>query len=247
MRDEQVAQCADLPGAVVHARAFTSDDPVTLGWALLRNAMTAEGTASLRGVDDATIAVGRKELAEFNPTVHHWDLFMADATTLRDVCGTIVADGLPDRLTRISDADLTPERVHEVQAFLTDQGVMPFSADALTGKLFPARLLALQHRDGRIAAADFSAMTHNRHSPFAGVAWVGLIAVDPEFRGHGLGKKVDAICNLMAVDELGATATMEFVAKDNVPSRAMLESCGLRQIEGKSVVVFSTSDKRLTR
>lgn len=90
-------------------------------------------------------------------------------------------------------------------------------------------------------------MTHNRHSPFSGAAWVGLIAVDPTLRGMGLGKQVDAICNLAAVDELGASATMEFVARDNIPSRAMLEGCGLRYVEGKAVVMFSTSADRITR
>ena len=90
-------------------------------------------------------------------------------------------------------------------------------------------------------------MTHNRHSPFYKSAWVGLIAVDPEHRGLGLGKLVDAICNLAAVTELEAASTMEFVAQDNAPSRAMLESCGLRQVVGKSVVMFSTSEDRITR
>lgn len=246
-RDEQVPELSDLPGAVVHARTFSSDDPVKLGWDHLRKIMSEEGMVTLRGADDATIEIAKEELSDFDPTLHVWDLFMADAMTVRDVCGRIVQSGLPDGVKRISVDAMTPQKAQEVQAFLADQGVSPFSTDALLGKLFPARLIALHASDDRIVAAGFGAMTHNLHSPFFKSAWVGLIAVDPELRGLGLGKLVDAMCNLAAVTELGAVSTMEFVAQDNAPSRAMLESCGLRQVEGKSVVMFSTSADRITR
>jgi len=172
---------------------------------------------------------------------------MADADILRGVCTKIVDSELPNGLSRIADDAMTPQKVREVQGFLTVHGISPFSADALLGKLFPARLIALQNIDGRVVAAGFAAMTHNRHSPFFTSAWVGLIAVDPALRGMGLGKHMDAICNLAAFTELGAESTMEFVAQDNAPSRAMLESCGLRQVEGKSVVMFSKSSDRITR
>ncbi|MDE4100069.1 GNAT family N-acetyltransferase [Phaeobacter gallaeciensis] len=246
-RDEQVATLAQLPGAVVHARTFSSDDPVKLGWEHLRKIMSDEGMVTLRGADIATVEVAKEKLSDFDPKLHIWDLFMADAKTIRNVCGAIVQSGLPDGVKRISEDAMNPQKAREVQAFLTDQGVSPFSTDALLGKLFPARLIALQNSDDRIVAAGFAAMTHNRHSPYHKSAWVGLIAVDPELRGLGLGKLVDAICNLSAVTELQAASTMEFVAQDNAPSRAMLESCGLRQVEGKSVVMFSTSADRITR
>ena len=246
-RDEQVAALADLPGAVVHARTFSSDDPAKLGWGHLKRIMSEEGMVTLRGADEATVEIAKEKLRDFDPKLHIWDLFMADAEIIRDVCGTIVQSGRPDGVTRISDDAMTPQKAQAVQAFLTDQGVSPFSTDALLGKLFPARLIALQNTEGKVVAAGFAAMTHNRHSPFCKSAWVGLIAVDPSLRGLGLGKYMDALCNLVAVDELRATSTMEFVAQDNAPSRAMLESCGLKQVAARSVVMFSTSTDRITK
>ncbi|WGT48633.1 GNAT family N-acetyltransferase [Thioclava nitratireducens] len=246
-RDEQVAELMDMPGAVVHARTFSSDDPAQLGWDRLRNSMADEGMITLRGVDAQTVETAREELSSFDPKLHLWDLFMADANTIRDVCAKITDSGLPADLSRVPDEALTPQKARDVQSFLADQGISPFSTDALLGKLFPARLIALQNSDDHVVAAGFAAMTHNRHSPFFKSAWVGLIAVDPALRGLGLGKYMDALCNLAAVSELGAEATMEFVAQDNAPSRAMLESCGLRQTDGKSVVMFSTSADRITR
>mgnify|MGYP006198264523 CR=1 FL=1 len=246
-RDKQVAELFDLPGAVVHARTFSTDDPAALGWDYLRRIMSDEGLVTLRGADAATIETAKSELNNFDPKLHFWDLFVANADTIQDVCGKIIDVALPEGVIRVGDDALTPQKAREIQTFLADQGVSPFSTDALLGKLFPARLVALQNAEGKIVAAGFAAMTHNRHSPFHKSAWVGLIAVDPALRGLGLGKYMDALCNLVAVDELGALSTMEFVAQDNAPSRAMLESCGLRQVEGKSVVMFSTSTDRITR
>ncbi|MCU9840583.1 GNAT family N-acetyltransferase [Ruegeria sp. WL0004] len=246
-RDEQVAELLDLPGAVIHARTFSSDDPAALGWHYLRRIMSDEGLVTLRGADAATIARAKTELSSFDPKLHVWDLFMADAQTIRDVCGKIIDVALPEGLTRVDDEELTPQKAREIQTFLSDQGVSPFSTDTLLGQLFPARLIALQNAEAKIVAAGFAAMTHNRHSPFFRSAWVGLVAVDPALRGLGLGKYMDALCNLVAVDELGAISTMEFVAQDNAPSRAMLESCGLKQVDARSVVMFSISADRITK
>jgi hypothetical protein len=246
-RDAQAAIHRDTAGAVVHGRTFSSDDPATLGWDRLREVMSEEGMVVLRGVDAQTLKVARRELADFTPTEHVWDLFMAEAPTLRDVCGKIVEQGLPQHLRQLPASELSAEKARSVQAFLARQGVSPFSTDALLGKLFPAALIVLEDAVQGIVATGFAAMTHNHHSPFHGIAWVGLIGVSSETRGLGLGKMVDAIANLSAVTDLGAKATMEFVAQDNEPSRAMLKSCGLHQVEDKSVVMFSTSTDRITR
>lgn len=246
-RDDQVEELRDRPGAVVHARTFSVDDPEAIGWPYIKNIVAREGVVTLRGADESAILKARQELKEFAPSEHYWDIFMADAATIRDVCAPLAGAPLPAGLVRVADENITAELARDVQRFLDEQGVSPFSVPALLGQLFDAKLVVLRNSDDQIAAAGFAAMTHNRHSPFAGAAWVGLIAVDPTLRGMGLGKQVDAICNLAAVDELGASATIEFVARDNMPSRAMLEACGLRYVEGKAVAMFSISADRMTR
>lgn len=246
-RDAQVASLIDQPGAVVHARIFSTDDPEALGWDRLRAVMAEEGNLTLRGVDQTVVDRACRELSDFKPVLHYWDLFNADASTIRHVCSPLVKTPLPDGLWRVAASDLSWDLVHEVQSFLTEQGVSPFSKDALLGRLFPAKVEVFRRADGRVAAAGFAAMTHNRFSPFHRIAWVGLIGVDPELRGIGLGKLIDAVCNLAAVNELGAAGTMEFVAQDNAPSRAMLESCGLKQAKGQLVAMLSTSTDRITR
>lgn len=100
----------DMPGAVVHARTFSSDDPTALGWSYLRNVMSDEGLVTLRGADPATVETAKKELGAFEPNLHYWDLFMADARAIRDVCGSIVEAALPEGLLPVPDDELTPRR-----------------------------------------------------------------------------------------------------------------------------------------
>ena len=57
----------DLPGAVIHARTFSSDDPAKLGWDRWRVGMADEGLVTLRGVDVQTAATAQKELSSFEP------------------------------------------------------------------------------------------------------------------------------------------------------------------------------------
>lgn len=246
-QDSQVPLLSKTPGAVIHARTFSSDDPQRLGWDILRRRMSEDGRVTLRGVTEADVDEAMKEMEGFTPIEHRWDFFMADADTIRATCIPLVEKPLPDGLHQVEAEAIDQPLIHQVQSFLDSQGVSPFSKDALAGRLFPAQLVVLRDNARNIVATGFAAMTHNQFSPFEGAAWVGLIAVSPDWRGRALGTRVDAITNLIAVERLGATATMEFVAQDNLPSRRMLETCGLRQREGRTVAMLSTSSARLTR
>jgi GNAT superfamily N-acetyltransferase len=193
------------------------------------------------------IRTAEAELADFAPKLHLWDMFMADAEQVRAACGAIVAEGLPEGVSHQPHGTLSAQDLHEMQAFLDSHGVSPLSKPALAGTLFPARTVVLRGPEGGIVATGFACMTHNAHSWLAGVAWVGLIAVDPAMRGLGLGKTADALANLAAVDELGATGVVEFVATDNAASRAVLSACGLSQVPDRTVVMFTQSATRMTR
>lgn len=246
-RDGEVAGFRNRPGAVVHGRVTSSDDPDAFGWDDLRAAMRREGIVQIRGATPEVILKAEHELAGFAPKQHFWDVFLADADRVRAACGQIVAGGLPDGITRHPDDEIDATVLHEMQGFLTEHGIAPFSKPALSGALVPARPVILRSADGAIAATGYAALVHNEHSWLAGMAFVGLIAVDPAARGLGLGKMADAIANLIAVDELGAAGAVEFVAADNAASRAVLRACGLEQVADRMVVNFSASDIRITR
>lgn len=245
-RDAEVEEMMNTPGAVGHARAFTSDDPETLGWDKIREVFVREGFVSLRGIDEEMLQEGLDQLADMGPVAHRWDIFLGTAKEIRASSTPMVARGLPAGITRQVDETIDWASLHEMQAFLSEHGVSPFSKLALSGELFPAKPVILRKPDGAIAAAAFAGITHNAYSWLHDIAWVGLVAVDPELRGFGLGKTVDAMANLVAVDELGAKGATEFAAPDNAASRAVLMACGLTHT-GRKAIIYSRSTQRMTR
>ena len=95
-RDGEVAGFRNRPGAVVHGRVTSSDDPDAFGWDDLRAAMRREGIVQIRGATPEVILKAEHELAGFAPKQHFWDVFLAAADRVRAACGQIVAGGLPD-------------------------------------------------------------------------------------------------------------------------------------------------------
>lgn len=247
VQDAAVEEHKELPGAVIHARTFSSDDLGQLGLDRLHREMARNGRITLRGARAAEREAAAEALQEFGAAQHHWDLFLGDAAALEEACRPHVKRSLPKGLRLLSVEELDDAALHRAQVFMDRQGVSPFSKDALAGRLFPAKLLVLCDREEEVVGTAFAAMTHNSYSPFKGFAWVGLIAIHPDLRGQAMGKYMDALGNLAAIEDLGAQATMEFVAQDNLPSRRMLEACGLRQDPERGVTMFSRSAVRLTR
>jgi len=78
-----------------------------------------------------------------------------------------------------------------------------------------------------VVATAHGYMPHNAFSPYRGYAWGGLVAVAETHRGRGLGKLVNALMIERVLKELGASHIYELVSASNVPSRRMVEACGL--------------------
>ena len=65
-QDQQVEALRDTPGAVIHARAFSSDDPGRLGWDRLGHRMATDGKVTLRGVSETEVERAQQELSGFS-------------------------------------------------------------------------------------------------------------------------------------------------------------------------------------
>jgi len=79
-----------------------------------------------------------------------------------------------------------------------------------------------------VVATAHGYLPHNDLSPYRGYAWGGLVAVSEACRGNGLGKLVNAFMIDRVFRELGASHIYELVSAKNVPSRRMVEACGLK-------------------
>jgi RimJ/RimL family protein N-acetyltransferase len=96
------------------------------------------------------------------------------------------------------------------------------------GEVVPATTIALADSDGAIIATAHAYRPHNIFSPFHDVAWGGLVAVAESQRGRKLGSYVNAMIVRAAFERLDAGRIYELASATNLPSRRMIESCGLK-------------------
>jgi len=231
------------PGACVTGRVICADDPAIFGWPQVRAHLVEDGAFGFRWMSPAQIAEIDAELAGTGATLHQWQGFFGTAADIQAATAATVSSDLPAGLTqRTASRDDLPK----VQAFLTAQGIAPLSTAALGGDLFRAAVQLIVAPRDRIVAAGWSGMPQNRHSGLANMAWVGLIAVDPQMRGQSLGARINALALMHAVTAFGAEAAIEFASAENAASIAMIRGSGLRPHQNVSAVATLDGNK-LTR
>jgi hypothetical protein len=162
---------------------------------------------------------------------------------------TILSRGLPNGLFDLErPSDPESEYLARIQAVMGAAGIMPFSGSLLVGAFGPAITLAIGDGNGAVLAAAHAYLPHNTHSVYHRHAWGGLIAVTESQRGKGLGNYVNARLIVSVFRELDATHIYELVSASNMPSRRMVESCGLRLERGLVCGIATPNDSAsLTR
>lgn len=222
------------PGACNAVRFRASDDPARLGWRQVFEILEEDGLMGIRILSRDQLPELETRLAERGYRMEFWNVFTGTAPALI-AAGDAVLSGPPSEGPQRQDLSPVPEDRRRDPAFLaalrammSENGIVPFSSGMLAGTIGGASALAaLQDDAGRIAACAYAYFPHNRHSPHHRCAWGGLVAVDPAFRGLGLGSRVNAMMTRKAVTEMGAETLYELVSEGNTPSRRMVERCGL--------------------
>lgn len=217
------------PGACQAGRTMGCDDPDQLGWDRIGEFLERDGICGFRLIAPETADALRSWLGGRNFRFDSWDVFLADRASAMAACEPILSRGLPDGL-----ADLNPptepddDHTARIQALMGAAGVVPFSGSLLVAALGPATTVAVGDRNGSVVAAAHGYMPHNAFSPYRAHAWGGLVAVAASERGKGLGNYINARMIVSVFRDLGATHVYELVSTSNIPSRRMVESCGLR-------------------
>jgi hypothetical protein len=237
------------PGACQTGRTMGCDDPDRLGWENVAAFLERDAACGFRLIPAAKAETLRSRLKERNFRFDTWEVFVADRAGALAASEAIVARGPPDGLVDL-DRPTAPEDAYtaRIQALMGAAGVVPFSGSLLVGALGPATTVAVGERDGTVAAAAHGYLPHNAHSTYQRYAWGGLVAVANAQRGKGLGNYVNARMIVSVFRDLDATHVYELVSASNVPSRRMVESCGLRHEPGLVCgVAMPNESARLTR
>lgn len=217
------------PGACQIGRMMGCDDPGELGWERIEEFLERDGLCGFRLITALEAEKLRSRLLSQSFRFDSWDVFLADRASALAASEAIVFRGLPDGLIDL-DRPTEPEGEYtgHIQALMGSAGIVPFSGSLLVGDLGPASTVAVGDESGRVVAAAHGYLPHNAHSAYHRYAWGGLVAVAESQRGKGLGSYINAQAIISVFRDLDATHVYELVSASNVPSRRMVESCGLR-------------------
>jgi hypothetical protein len=221
------------PGVCQAGRTMGCDDPDQLGWERIEEFLDRDGVCGFRLIPAENAEKLRSRMLERNFRFDTWDVFLADRSSALPASEAIISRGLPAGLTAL-DRPTEPESEYtaRIQALMGAAGVVPFSGSLLVGTLGAATTVAIGDGNGTIVAAAHGYLPHNAHSAYHRYAWGGLVAVAQSQRGKGLGNYINAQMIVSVFRDLDATHVYELVSASNMPSRRMVESCGLRPEPG---------------
>ena len=216
------------PGACQTGRTMGCDDPDKLGWDVIDQILDRDGICGFRMITTNKAEELRERLDKRNFRFDSWDVFAADRLRALTASEAIVARGLPKGLVDLEKpTEPDGDYVARIQALMATSGVVPFSGSLLTGALGPATTVAVGDKTGAVVAAAHGYLAHNSYSAYSRYAWGGLVTVAESQRGKGLGNYINARMIVSVFAALHATHVYELVSASNVPSRRMVESCGL--------------------
>lgn len=217
------------PGACQTGRTMGCDDPDRLGWDRIIEFLERDGICGFRLIPVDTVIGLKSRLATLGYRFDTWDVFLADRETGLATSEAILAGGLPDGLIELEmPTDPESDYTQRIQALMSEVGVVPFSGSMLTGDLGSATTVAFGELDRAVLATAHGYLPHNAFSVFNRYAWGGLVAVAESRRGKRIGNYVNARMVVNVIRNLAATDVYELVSATNMPSRRMVESCGLR-------------------
>ena len=206
----------------------STDDVDHVGLELCAEMLEKDGGFGFRLVPAERTAAISAFLAARGHRLDWWDTFTGVLDNAGPVSERIAARGPPAGLRHVDLCEGPREaELERVQAFLAAHGIAPFSRSTLAGETVAGRAFALVDERGELAATSFTYLPHNSFSRFSGFAWVGLVAVAPAYRGRSIGTYINACATTAAFTAFDATVVYELVTATNIPSRRMVEACGL--------------------
>lgn len=100
---------------------------------------------------------------------------------------------------------------------------------------------------GKMVATAMANCRYHPESRFAVHIFQGSVSVLPDHRGKKLGNLVSAAVFLQSHRAFGWKSALSQVKPTNIPSRRMIEACGLTADNGLATVAVIAAGQELTR
>ncbi|MEQ8783701.1 MAG: GNAT family N-acetyltransferase [Roseibium album] len=237
------------PGACDPGRFLGTDNPDAFGWDTIIEIVKRDGAFGFRLIQAADTAEISRKLQENECRIDFWDVFVANRKDATVATLEVISLGLPKGYSyRPEPHQAADQKMLEVQAFMAENGIAPFSGTKLAGLDGPAVTIAIEDESNSLAAVAHAYFPHNKYSRYNRWAWGGLVAVSPSHRGMGLGKIVNAKMVSECFSRFDADFIYELVAASNIPSRKMIEASGLAlDPMAKCGIAMSSGEERFTK
>jgi GNAT superfamily N-acetyltransferase len=145
-------------------------------------------------------------------------------------CSAIVGETDPRELelqVEPIDRDAAPELVRAAQELCVISSLPPQCGRYLRGLAGEVVTLALLDRAGKLVATGYAICDSNGGDEYRGWWFPAGIAVNPAWRGRGIGRYMNALLIDHVARHHSARVIHEAVGHTNFASQAMLSSCGL--------------------
>ena len=238
---------AETPGLVNGGRIVHFLEPSTVGWDVVRQIAAEDQLVGFSAVDRiSAIDDIHMHLGPVWKTPV-WDVFVGEPREVSDVCKAAMAGvPIPDSWSFTATEQPTDSEITRIQELNVETGVSPYPAYYSRGGAVPIVTVCLVDERGDLVATASATDRHHLASRLAQTCFAGMVSVSPGHRGKGLGKLVNARMLMESLDRFAWRQVHEQAAPDNVPSRAMIEGCGLRPSDLVSIGAVN-SDETFSR
>jgi hypothetical protein len=224
---DRMKRIAATPALANGGRLMVVVDPDTLGWDEVRALAEEDGVVGLGPASLALLAHEVSRIFSEGWESPHWECWSAEWPTVEAAIAPTLAAPLPHgwRVEASTHPDATI--IAEAQALADACGVAPLPGYYLAGHEIDSLLVTIRDPGGRVLATAHGDMRYHPDSPMGGTLWAGIVAVDPDARSGGLGRRANAEALRAAQHAFGWTRVVEFARPTNISSSRMIKSCGM--------------------
>ena len=247
MRERQV-WIEKTPQIANGGRVLNFLDPEKTGWKRIKELFA----------EDRVISFTAQPLDTMMPLLRHafgedcqypyWNVFTGETETVLDASRSVVAEvPVPSNWKLQSLEKPEDGQISAVQELNIDTGIAPYPAFYSRGEVVPCLTTFLWNRDGRLMGTASANCRYHPDSRFSGYVFEGSVSVAEECRGMGLGKLLNAKVLLDSHERYSWTGALAQARPDNLPSRKMIEACGLKMSPDLVTISVIASDEEFTR
>jgi len=178
----------------------------------------------------------------------YWNVFVGDAERVLTASKSVIADVSVPTGWRLKSLETpTDGQIADVQELNIATGIAPYPAYYTRGETVPCLTSCLWNEQGKLVATASANCRYHSNSRFSEHVFEGSVSVADNCKGMGLGKLLNATVLVYSHRLYNWAGVLAQARPDNVPSRRMIEACGLEMSPDLVTISVVAVDEEFTR